>query len=160
VTAIDITPSSPAKTLATNSTNSTKKFGSKIDAAVRVVMEKILYKELAYKIVGAALEVHRILGSGFLEAIYEQALAYELGLRQISFERQAPIGVSYKGRELGEYRAGFVVDKKIVLEIKAVSVLVAAHESQAHHYLAATCIRLAILLNFGASSLQFKRIIR
>jgi GxxExxY protein len=123
-------------------------------------MEKLLYKDLSGFILGAALEVHRVLGSGFLEAVYEQALAHEFGLRRIDFERQVPIKVSYKQIQIGEYRADFVVEGRIVLEIKAVSGLVPAHESQAHHYLAATGIRLAILLNFGAKSLQIKRIIR
>jgi len=119
-----------------------------------------LYEDLSYLILGAALEVHRVLGPGFLESVYEQALAHELGLRQICFERQVSIKVAYKEIQIGEYRADFVIDRRIVLEIKAVSGLVRAHESQAHHYLAATSIRLAILLNFGAKSLQIKRIIR
>jgi GxxExxY protein len=123
-------------------------------------MATILYKELSYLIVGAAMEVHRILGPGFLETVYEQALAYELAVRQVPFERQVPLLVMYKEIRVGEYRPDFVIDGKIVLEIKAASALTSAHEAQAHHYLAATRLRLAILFNFGSKSLEVKRIVR
>ena len=123
-------------------------------------MTEILFKELSYKIVGAAMEVHRILGPGFLEAVYEEALAHELTLRGIPFETQKRLPVYYKGELVGEYIADFVVADQIILELKAVSALTKAHEAQAHNYLAATGLRLAILLNFGAESLQQKRIVR
>jgi len=121
---------------------------------------EIIYKELSYAIVGAAMEVHRILGPGFLEAVYEAALAHELTLRGIPFERQKELPVYYKGQLVGHYVADFVVDGQIILELKAVSALTKAHEAQAHNYLAATGLSLAILLNFGAESLQQKRIVR
>ena len=123
-------------------------------------MTKILFKELSYKIIGAAMEVHRMLGSGFLEAVYEAALAHEFTLRGIPFERQIELPVRYKGKLVGHYVADFVVNGQIILELKAVSALTKAHEAQAHNYLAATGLRLAILLNFGAESLQQKRIVR
>jgi len=123
-------------------------------------MTEILFKELSYAIVGAAMEVHRILGPGFLEAVYEAALAHELTLRGISHEIWKHLPVYYKGQLAGEYIADFVVENQIILELKAVSRLMPAHEAQAHHYLAATGLRLAILLNFGESSLQQKRIVR
>ena len=123
-------------------------------------MTEILFKESSYAIIGAAMEVHRILGPGFLEAVYEAALAHELTLRGIPFERQKKLPVYYKGQLVGEYEADFVVDGQIILELKAVSKLTPAHEAQAHNYLAATGLRLAILLNFGAESLQQKRIVR
>jgi GxxExxY protein len=120
----------------------------------------LLFKELCYKTVGAAQEVHRTLGPGFLESVYEHALAQEFALRQIPFERQAPLSVMYKQTCVGDFRADFVVDGKIILEIKATTGLVPAHEAQALHYLAMTGFRLALLINFGTKSLQFKRIIR
>ena len=120
----------------------------------------MLYEELSYATVGAAIEVHRLLGSGFLEAVYEQALAQELTLRGIPFRRQVSLLVTYKGACAGEYRADFVIDERIILEIKASSTLSPAHEAQAHHYLAATGLRLALLFNFGRKSLQIKRVIR
>jgi GxxExxY protein len=123
-------------------------------------LTKILFKELSYAVVGAAMEVHRSLGPGFLESVYEAALAHELALRGIPFEQQKRLPVQYKGQLVGDYVADFVVDGKIILELKAVSSFATAHEAQAHNYLAATGLRLAILLNFGAGSLQQKRIVR
>jgi GxxExxY protein len=123
-------------------------------------MSEILYKALSYKIIGAAMEVHTILGPGFLESIYEGALAHELKMRGIDFERQKHLPVTYKDQKLGDFMADLVVGDKIILELKAVSHINDAHLAQAHHYLAATGLRLAILINFGAPSLQYKRIIR
>ncbi len=123
-------------------------------------MAEILFKELSYAIVGAAMDVHKILGGGFLEAIYQAALEHELTLRKIPFEKQVRLPVTYKGVLLGEYVADFVIDGKIIVEIKAVSQLNAAHEAQAMHYLAATGQRLAILLNFGSQKLEQRRIVR
>jgi GxxExxY protein len=121
---------------------------------------EILFKALSYKVIGAAMEVHRTLGHGFLEAVYEAALAHELTLQNIPFERQKDLPVTYKGQPVGHYVADFVIEGEIVVELKAVSMLTKAHEAQAHNYLAATGLRLAILINFGAGSLQQKRIVR
>ena len=123
-------------------------------------MTEILYKDLSYAIVGAAMEVHSVLGPGFLEAVYEQALAHELTVREIPHEVQKHLPVVYKGQLVGNYVADFVVADQIILELKALSKLTSVHEAQAHNYLAATGLRLAILLNFGAPSLQYARIIR
>jgi GxxExxY protein len=123
-------------------------------------MADILYKDLSYAVVGAAMEVHTVLGPGFLEAVYQQALAHELGLRDIPFEQFKPLPVSYKGVSVGIYEADMVVDDKIILELKGVSALHARHEAQALHYLTATGLRLAILLNFGTEKLQFKRVVK
>ena len=123
-------------------------------------MTRILFKELSYAVVGAAMEVHRTLGPGFLEAVYEEALAHELTLRGIPFEQQPRLPVQYKGQPVGEYVADLIVDGQIILELKAVSRITPGHEAQAHNYLAATGLRLAIILNFGAVSLQQKRIVR
>jgi GxxExxY protein len=119
----------------------------------------MIHEELTRSIIGAAMEVHRLLGPGFLESVYEHALAAELTERQIQFQRQTPISVRYKQTEVGEYRADFLVDRKVILEIKATTALIEEHHAQVLHYLAATGLRLALLLNFGAKSLQFKRII-
>lgn len=123
-------------------------------------MTEILFKELSFAIVGAAMEVHRQLGVGFLEAVYQKALAYELTLRGIPFEEQKVLSVYYKGQLVGEYQADFVVDGKIVLELKSVSAISNAHMAQARNYLAATGLRLAILINFGAASLETKRVVK
>ena len=123
-------------------------------------MAEILFKQLSYAIIGAAMEVHTLLGSGFLEAVYQAALEKELGLRGIPFERKVKLPVSYKGDLIGEYEADLVVDGKIVVEIKSVSRLTSAHDAQAIHYLATTGLQLAIIINFGETSLQSRRIVR
>lgn len=121
-------------------------------------MAEILYKELSYAVVGAAMEVHQQLGAGFLESVYHTALAYELEIRQIPCDSHKSLPVLYKGRLVGQYEADLVVEDKIILELKAVQAISAAHIAQAHHYLAATGLRLAIVMNFGAGSLETKRI--
>ena len=123
-------------------------------------MEEFLYKDLSYLIVGAAMEVHRQLGPGFLESVYKKALAYELTLKKIPYSVEVPLEVHYKGIQVGEYFADFIVDSRILLEIKAKSALVPQHSAQTLNYLTATGLRLGILLNFGAESLQIKRLIR
>jgi GxxExxY protein len=114
---------------------------------------------LTRNIIGAAIEVHRVLGPGFLESVYEGALAKELTARKISFERQEPLQVMYKKESMGQFRADILVDSKVIIEIKVVSHFIRAHEAQAIHYLRATGLRLAILLNFGNIRLGIKRII-
>jgi len=124
------------------------------------MMAELLYKDLTYQIIGAAMEVHKILGAGFLEAVYQKALAHELKLRGLIFYDQVRLPVSYKGELLGEYIADFIVESKVILEIKSVSKLNASHQAQAMHYLAATGNKLALLLNFGTASLEHKRVIK
>jgi GxxExxY protein len=123
-------------------------------------MSKILYKELSFAVVGAAMEVHGTLGPGFLEGVYQAALAHELALRQIRFEQFKHLPVIFKGKLVGDYEADFVIEDKIILEIKAVSTLHPRHEAQAINYLTATGLHLAILLDFGADSLQYKRLVK
>lgn len=122
-------------------------------------MPELLYHDLTYAVIGAAMEVHRQLGPGFLEAIYQRALVHELTLQTIAIEQQRALPIHYKGLLLGEYRADLVVDHKLIVELKAVASINAAHLAQARHYLAATGLRLALVLNFGAPSLQHKRVI-
>ena len=123
-------------------------------------MVELIYKELTFAVIGAAMEVHRILGPGFLEAVYQVALERELTLRGVPFERQVKLPVIYKDILVGEYFADVVIDKKFVVEIKAVSKFNANHQAQAMHYLAATGLRLALLLNFGTGSLEHRRVIK
>jgi GxxExxY protein len=123
-------------------------------------MTEILYKELSYAIVGAAMEVHRILGPGYLEAVYQAALGHEMLLCSLPFEEQLQLPVHYKGELVGDYIADFVIDGKIILELKAVTEIHAAHRAQTINYLASTGFQLAILLNFGSSRLQQERLVR
>ena len=123
-------------------------------------MVELLYKEQTFAVIGAAMEVHKILGPGFLESVYQGALERELTLRRIPFERKVKLPVTYKDLVIGEYEADLVVDKKFIVEIKAVSKFNASHQAQAMHYLTATGLRIALLLNFGTSSLEHRRVIK
>lgn len=123
-------------------------------------MAEIIHKDLAYKVVGAAMEVHRELGPGFLEGVYQRALVIELTSRGLSCAEQCRLPVHYKGEIVGEYIADILVENKVVLELKAISSLTAAHQAQARHYLSATGLRLALLINFGQESLVTKRIVQ
>lgn len=123
-------------------------------------MTELLYKELTFAVIGAAMEVHGILGPGFLEAVYQVALERELALRGIPFENQVKLPVTYKDILVGEYIADFIIDGKLLVEIKAVSNFNSQHQAQAMHYLTATGLRLALLLNFGTGSLEHRRVIK
>jgi GxxExxY protein len=111
-------------------------------------------------VIGAAMEVHRILGPGFLEAVYQVALERELNMRSILFEKQVKLPVIHKDVIVGEYFADFLIDGKLIVEIKAVSNFHSQHQAQTIHYLAATGCRLALLLNFGTGSLEHRRVIK
>jgi GxxExxY protein len=121
--------------------------------------DKVLHKELSFKIIESCFEVHNILGSGFSEKIYEEALIKELENRGIGYERQKLIEVFYKGDKIGEYRLDLVVDGKIILELKAVTELNSIFESQLLSYLKATGMKLGILVNFGGKKVEYKRIV-
>lgn len=123
-------------------------------------MKDILYKELSYAVVGAAMEVHKTLGPGFLEAVYQGALAHELKLRNIQAKREQHLPVGYKGAEVGYYIADFIVEDKIILELKSISQLNNSHKAQAINYLMVTGFKLAILINFGEKSLVTQRVLR
>lgn len=123
-------------------------------------MAEIVYKELSFAVVGAAMEVHSILGPGFLEAVYQTALNREMTIRNISFISQKKLPVTYKDVIVGDYMADFVIENKIIVEIKSVSRLNPSHQAQALHYLAATGYRLALLINFGCGSLEYRRIVK
>jgi len=123
-------------------------------------MEGILYKEEAYKIIGAAYEVHKELRSGFLEPVYQEAMDRELKMQGISYEREYLINIFYKNEKLDKYyKADFICFNEIIVELKALPDITTEHESQLINYLKATHKRLGILINFGKPSLQYKRII-
>jgi len=103
------------------------------------------------------MDVHRVLGTGFLEAVYEEALSVELGVRDVPFRRQERLAVTYKGQIVGEYAADLVVDDRVIVELKAVKALNEIHEAQLINYLRATDLRVGLLTNFGASFLEHKR---
>lgn len=113
-----------------------------------------------YAIIGAAMEVHRELGRGFLEAVYQEALAIEFSVRSIPFEREVMLPVHYKGEVLAcSYRADFIAFREVIIEIKAIKQLTDIERSQAINYLRATGYTRALLLNFGSASLEYERIV-
>ena len=121
--------------------------------------DKILYKELSYKIVGLAIIVYRELGYGFLEKVYENALMVLLRKEGIQAEAQAPVKVQFEGEVVGDYYADILVEGKIILELKSTEKIIDAHRSQALHYLKATGLRLAMILNFGKDGFAFERLV-
>lgn len=119
----------------------------------------IFYKEESYKIIGAAMKVYNNLGSGFLEAVYQEALEIELNRLGIPFEREKEVSVYYDGVMLQQtFRADFICCDDIILELKAVSNLTDSHRAQVYNYLKATKMKLGILINFGNSDgLEWER---
>ena len=113
-----------------------------------------------YAIIGAAMEIHRHLGHGFLEAVYQHAAIVEFPLRAIPFEREVALPIRYKNILLPiQYRADFVCFSEIIVEFKALSKLSSVEEAQVLNYLKATRMQRGLLINFGASSLQCKRLV-
>lgn len=116
--------------------------------------------ERTYKIIGAALEVHKELGCGFLEAVYQEALEREFIIQRIPFKSQPIVEITYKGRPLNKtYQPDFVCYDEVIVEIKAISSLTGLEESQLINYLKATGINVGLLINFGSKSLEQKRFI-
>ena len=121
--------------------------------------EKIIYKDLSYKVTGLAMEVHSKLGYGFLEKVYENAMMVLLRREGIHAKQQAPITVYFDGEVVGDYYADLLVEDKIILELKAIEKITDAHRAQTLNYLKATGLHLAILLNFGKEKLKYERLV-
>lgn len=120
----------------------------------------MLYKEECYKIIGACMSVHSVLGCGFLEPVYQEALAIEFKLQGIPFRKESEITIKYKEHTLNKlYKADFICFDQIILELKALSALSNEHTAQIINYLKATGLRVGLLVNFGATSLQHQRYI-
>ena len=122
--------------------------------------EKYKYQNLTGAVIGAAMEVHRHLGNGFQEVVYQRALAIELSLQEIGFAREFEMPLQYKGYDIGTRRDAFFIEEKIMLEIKAVIQLEDVHLAQAINYLEAYGMEIGLLINFGCPSLQFKRVMK
>jgi GxxExxY protein len=118
--------------------------------------------ELSYRVIGAAIEVHRLLGPGFLETVYEEAICVELAVRGVPFSRQVPIGLKYKERTVGEARIDLLVDDRLVVELKTVERLAPIHVAQTLSYLKVTRLCLGLIINFNVTTLPrgIKRVIR
>ena len=113
-----------------------------------------------YKIIGAAMEVHKELGCGFLEAVFQEALAIEFDSQNIPYQAQSSVNIFYKGKPLDKiYQPDFICFDEIVLEIKAISQITGIEEAQIINYLKATKLNVGLLINFGARSLEHKRFV-
>jgi len=122
--------------------------------------EEYIYKEECFKIIGCAMEVHKQLGNGFLEAVYQEALHYEFLKNSVPFQEFKPLEIHYKDIVLEKlYIADFICYDQIIIELKVAKNLCDEHYSQVLNYLNATKLKLGLLINFGAQSLQYKRII-
>jgi len=120
--------------------------------------ESLKHGGLTEKIIGVFYDVYNELGHGFLESVYEQALAIALGEAGIKFERQPPISVWFRGQQVGDFRGDLLVEDKVLLELKAARTIDEAHEKQLLNYLRATQIEVGLLLNFGLKP-QFRRLV-
>jgi GxxExxY protein len=122
---------------------------------------ELKYKDITEKIIGAAFEVHKFLGNGFQEVIYQRALAYELYRAGLDFEREIEQDIFYKELKepIGTRRADFIVEGKVMVEIKAIIQLEDVHLAQALNYLKAYKLEVGLLINFGSKSMAFKRLV-
>ncbi len=119
----------------------------------------IIYKDLSYRIVGLAMEVHSKLGPGFLEKVNENTLMLLFKKHGIRAKAQVPIKVTFENIVIGNYIADILVEEKIILELKSAVSIADAHKAQALNYLKATGLRLAIILNFGTEKLEYDRVV-
>lgn len=122
--------------------------------------EEYILKKECYDLIGCCMDIHKELGCGFLEAVYQEVLEIELIESQIDFEREVELGIVYKGKQLDKkYYADFLCFGEVIVELKAVKTLDDIHAAQILNYLKATGKRVGLLINFGTSSLQYKRFI-
>ena len=121
--------------------------------------KEIIYKDLSYEIIGVAMEVHRELGSGFLEKVYENALMVLLNERGIKAEQQKEIKVYFRGAIIGNYIADILIEDSIIVELKTVERIVDIHRAQVMNYLKATRLKLSMIINFKNKSLEYERIV-
>lgn len=123
------------------------------------IPNQLVHGGLTGNIIGAAMEVHSYLGPGFLESVYEESLAYEFELRKIPFERQKTFSVSYKGKNIKSFIADFVINSAVIVEVKAIREITEIEKIQVINYLKASGLEVGLVLNFGAKSLDYKRLI-
>ena len=123
-------------------------------------MSELVFKEECFKIIGACMEVHCELGSGFLEEVYQEALEIVFKEKGIPYEREKPLKINFRNKTLKKkYYADFVCYGEIIVETKALSKLIGDHQAQVINYLKATSSKLGILVNFGEQSLKYKRLV-
>ncbi|WP_073283698.1 GxxExxY protein [Hymenobacter psychrotolerans] len=118
------------------------------------------YNRTTEQVIGAAMQVHRLLGNGFQEVIYQRALAFELEERQVGFVREVEVPIFYKQKEIGSRRVDFLVEEMVLVELKALAEITPVHHAQIINYLNAYQLEIGLLINFGEPSLRFKRFIK
>jgi len=118
----------------------------------------MLYEDITKRVIAAAMKVHSTLGNGFQEVIYQRAMEIELPFQKLAFEREKEMSIFYREQKIGTRRADFFVEDKIMVELKAVIRLEEVHLAQAMNYLEAYNMEIGLLINFGARSLEFKRV--
>jgi GxxExxY protein len=123
-------------------------------------MDNKIDDELTYKIIGCAMKVHNTLGNGFQEVIYQRCLAIEMSQQGLSFERELEMPIFYEGHDVGTRRVDFLVEHKVMVELKAVIKLEDVHLAQGLNYLSAYNLEKGLLINFGGKSLEVKRLFR
>ncbi len=117
------------------------------------------HSDITRKVIGAAMKVHSVLGNGFQEVIYQRALAIEMAKQGLSFQRELEMQIYYDGQEIGTRRVDFFVEDKVMVELKALTQLEDVHLAQAINYLEAYGLEVGLLLNFGAKSLEYRRVV-
>lgn len=125
-----------------------------------IINDRYKHSELTGKIIGCAMEVHKHLGNGFQEVIYQRALTIEMQTQGLTFSREHEMDIHYKGFHIGKRRVDFFVENKIMVEIKAVVQLEDVHLAQAINYIEVYGLEIGLLINFGNRSLQFKRVMK
>jgi GxxExxY protein len=123
-----------------------------------MIKQQYKHSELAAKVIGCAMKVHNMLGNGFQEVIYQRALAIEFRKNGLTFEREKEMPIFYEGEPIGTRRVDFLVENKIMVELKALSKLENVHLAQALNYLEAYRLEIGLLINFGSTRLEFKRV--
>ena len=123
------------------------------------MQEQLKYEDITRKIIGCAMQVHTIMGNGFQEVIYQRALEIEMSLQGLSFEREKDMSIYYKDVVIGGRRDDFFVEEKIMVELKSIIQLEDVHLAQAINYLEAYNMEIGLLLNFGSTSLTYKRLL-
>ena len=118
----------------------------------------MLHEEITHRIIGAAMKVHSALGNGFQEVIYQRALEIEFGFQGLSFEREKEMAIFYREQPIGTRRVDFFVEGRVMVELKAITQLEDVHLAQAINYLEAYQMEVGLLINFGAKSLEYKRV--
>jgi GxxExxY protein len=121
------------------------------------LVDDLVYKDLAYKVVGCFYNVYNELGPGFKESVYHKSLAVEFSIQNIPYEGEKRVAIEYKNKNVGYYTPDFLIDGKIIVEIKAVETMPKLYETQLYYYLKGTNYKLGYIVNFGASKIDVRR---